>query len=109
MAKKSSEKKTEKKSGNSGGTVWSLNKISFWALTVIAIVYLVSGILRMANANKLANIANWIGNVAAAIAICIVAVLAYRFIRNKPAVWLVLYVLVLLIILLFIVLPLALV
>ena len=108
MAKKSSEKKSEKKSSNNGGSRISLNKLSFWTLTVIAIVYLVAGILRMVDANRLADAANWVGAIAGAIATCIVAVLAYRYIRNKPLVWLVLYILVLLIVLVFIILPLAL-
>ncbi|MCM1289333.1 MAG: hypothetical protein NC132_01595 [Corallococcus sp.] len=95
----------KKNSNNGGGSRWSLNKISFWALTVVALMYLVSGILRLVDANNLAAAAGWVGAVASAIAICIVAILAYRYIRNKPVVWLVLYILVLLIVLVFIVLP----
>lgn len=105
MAKKSSEKKSEKKH-SSGGSVWSLNKIAFWSLTVMAVMYLVAAILHFVGLPAL--IVSWIQAVATAVALCLVAVLAYRFIRNKPIVWLVLYILVLLIVLVFIILPLAL-
>ena len=107
MAKKNSEKK-EKKSKSSGGSVWSLNKIAFWSLTVIAVMYLLAGIFHFVGVEALANAAGWIQAVATAVALCLVSVLAYRYIRHKPVVWLVLYILVLLIVLAFIILPLAL-
>lgn len=92
---------------NNGGSRWSLNKISFWALTIVALMYLLAQVLRWISSD-LAAAANWIGAVAGAIALCIVAVLAYRYVRHKPVVWLILYIIVLLIVLVFIVLPLAL-
>ncbi len=89
-----------KKSG--GG--WSLNKISFWSLTVIALMYLVAQILRWIDSG-LAGVAEWIGAVAAALAICLVAILAWRYVDSKPVVWKVLYFIVLLIVVVFIILP----
>lgn len=93
----------KKYSNNNGG--WSLNKISFWAITIISLMYLVAGILRLVDANNLAAAANWIGAVATAVSMCIVAILAFRYVRHLPIVWMILYIIVLLILLVFIILP----
>ena len=100
--------KKKNSNNNGGGSRWSINKVAFWALTVIALMYLVAGIFRMVKVDVLAAVADWVGAVAGAIAICLVAVLAFRYVRHKPVVWMVLYILVLLIVLVFIVLPIAL-
>ena len=94
----------KKNNGNNNGPQWwSLNKISFYTLVAAAILYLVSMILHFVGG--LQGIVGWMQGVATAIMICIVSVLAYRFVRNKPTVWLVLYIVVLLIVLVGIVIP----
>lgn len=95
MAKKSNN-------NNNKGSGWSLNKISFWLIVATAILYLVGMILSCVH---LAGPAMILQNVANALMICVVAVLAYRYVRNKPTVWLVLYIVVLLVVLAGIVIP----
>ena len=97
------EKKSEsKKKTTRTRTVWSLNKISFYLIVATAILYLVAMILSCVG---LAGPVYILQSIANAIMICIVAVLAYRYIRHKPTVWLVLYIVVLLVVLVGIVIP----
>lgn len=98
-----SEKKSENKQKKTRSTtVWSLNKISFYLIVATAILYLVAMILSCVG---LAGPVYVLQSIANAIMICVVAVLAYRFVRNKPTVWLVLYIVVLLVVLVGIVIP----
>lgn len=98
------EKKDEnKKKTTHTRSVWSLNKISFYLIVAIAILHLVAMILSCVGLGRPVSILQGIAN---AIMICVVAVLAYRFVRNKPTVWLVLYIVVLLVVLVGIVIPL---
>lgn len=98
------EKKSEnKKKTTRTRTVWSLNKISFYLIVAIAILHLVAMILSCVGLSGPVLV---LQGVATAIMICVVAVLAYRYIRNKPTVWLVLYIVVLLVVLVGIVIPL---
>lgn len=89
-------------SKKSGGGI-SINKLSFYLLVVTAILYLVAMILHLVGVN--AAIVGWLQAVASAVMICIVAVLAGRYVRSKPAIWQVLYIVVLLVVLVGIVLP----
>lgn len=98
MANKKSESSNKSSSG-----AWSLNKISFYLIAATAILYLVGMILHFVG---LDNITGWLQGVAMAIMICVVSVLAWRYVRHKPTVWIVLYVVVLLVVLVGIVLPL---
>ncbi len=91
-----------KKSGNSGGGI-SLNKFSFWLIVVVAVLYLVSTILSACGVAS--SIISWIQNVASAITLCIVAILAWRYVRNKQTVWKVLYFIVLLVAIVGLILP----
>ena len=100
MAEKKTEEKKKKTTRTT--TVWSLNKISFYLIVATAILYLVAMILSCVG---LAGPVYVLQSIANAIMICIVAVLAYRFVRNKPTVWLVLYIVVLLVVLVGIVIP----
>ena len=105
MAEKKSEnsKKTENKKKTTRSTsVWSLNKISFYLIVAIAILHLVAMILSCVH---LAGPVYILQSIANAIMICVVAVLAYRYVRNKPTVWLVLYIVVLLVVLVGVVVP----
>lgn len=98
----SSTKKTT--SSSSRSTVWGLNKISFWVIGAMAILYLVASILSLCSVNL--KVVSALQGVATAMAICIAAVLAWRYVKNKQTVWKVLYFVLLLVVLLGIVLPL---
>lgn len=110
--KTSTTKKTETKSTTttkrtkrSGGTgIWSLNKISFWCIGAMAILYLVASILALCGLQPTATLA--LQGVATALAICLVACLAWRYVKNKQTVWKVLYVVLLLVVVLGIIVPL---
>ena len=99
MAKKSNN---SEKNNNRSHSAWSLNKISFYLIVATAILYLVGMIL---SCLKLSGPVLILQGIANAIMICVVAVLAYRYIRNKPTVWLVLYIVTLLVVLVGIVIP----
>ena len=96
---KSSQSKSTKTSSR-----LSLNKFSFWCIGAMAILYLVASILSLCGINV--KIVSALQGVATAFAIVIVAILAWRYVRNKLAVWKVLYVVLLLVVLLGIILPL---
>ena len=95
-----------KKKKSSSSTSITLNKVSFWTLTVTAILYLVALILGFFDINLV--IVSALKAVAAAVAICIVAVNAWRYVKGKNVVWKILYFVVLLVVLAGIVLPLVL-
>ncbi len=97
-----SSKKTTKRS--SGIRTWGLNKISFWCIGAMAILYLVASILALCGVNF--KVVSVLKDCATALAICIVAVLAWRYVAPKQTVWKVLYIVLLLVVLLGIVLPL---
>lgn len=99
----SSTKKTTS-SSSSRSTVWGLNKISFWVIGAMAILYLIASILSLCGVNL--KVVSALQGVATAMAICIAAVLAWRYVRNKQPVWKVLYFVLLLVVLLGIILPL---
>ena len=77
--------------------------MSFWLLLVAAVVYLVNMILHLVGIGS--TIVNWIGAAAAALMICVVAVLAWKYVRNKQTVWIILYFVILLVALVGLVLP----
>ena len=95
-----------KKKKSSSGSSITLNKVSFWTLTVTAILYLVALILGFFEISLV--IISALKAVAAAVAICIVAVNAWRYVKGKNVVWKILYFVVLLVALVGIVLPLVL-
>lgn len=96
---------TKKSSSRSTGVrTWGLNKISFWCIGAMAILYLVASILALCGVNF--KVVSVLKDCATALAICIVAVLAWRYVKPKQTVWKVLYVVLLLVVLLGIVLPL---
>lgn len=105
-AKTSSTTTTTKKSTTSSrSSMWGINKISFWVIGAMAILYLVASILAICGL-KNPKIISALQGVATAMAICIAAVLAWKYVRNKQTVWKVLYFVLLLVVLLGIVLPL---
>lgn len=97
-----SSKKTTRRS--SGIRTWGLNKISFWCIGAMAILYLVASILALCGVNF--KVVSVLKDCATALAICIVAVLAWHYVAPKQTVWKVLYIVLLLVVLLGIVLPL---
>lgn len=96
------QKSTKKRSG--GIRTWGINKISFWCIGTMAILYLIASILAICGVNL--QVITALQGVATALAICIVAFLAWKYVRNKQTVWKVLYVVLLLVVLLGIILPL---
>lgn len=101
-SKSSSSKSTTKTKRTR--SVWGLNKISFWTIGAMAILYLIASILTLCGVNSKAVPA--LQGLATAIAICIVAYLAWKYVRPKQTVWKVLYFVLLLVVLLGIILPL---
>lgn len=95
--------KTTKTTTKSGG-MWGLNKISMYTLVAVALLYVISMILHLVGVTAVAVLA--LQGIATAIMICIVSVLAWRYVRPKPAVWKVLYILSLLIVIVGVVIPL---
>ena len=92
------------KNNNNNGSRWpSLNKISFWLIVAAAILLLIGMIFKFIP--ELASVSNWLLSIVTAAMVCVVAVLAYRFVRNKPTVWLVLYIVVLLVVIAGIIIP----
>lgn len=98
----SSSNSSKRKSG--GIRTWGLNKISFWVVGAIAILYLIASILSLCGASFKA--VSVMQGVATAFAICIVAYLAWRYVKPKQMVWKVLWFVFLLVVLLGIVIPL---
>ncbi|MGN0748259.1 MAG: hypothetical protein ACI4L1_01065 [Christensenellales bacterium] len=97
------EKKETSKSTRSSSGV-GLNKFSFWCIGAMAILYLVATILSFCGISV--KVVSALQGVATAIAICIVAILAWKYVRYKQAVWKVLYIVLLLVVVLGIILPL---
>ncbi len=96
----SSSKKTSTRKSSS----LSLNKISFYMICAVAILYLVSMILSLCGLNLKIIVA--LQGLATAIMICVVGILAWRYVRNRPTVWKVLYFVCLLVVIIGIIIPL---
>ena len=95
-----------KKKKSSGGSGISLNKVSFWLIAVTAVLYLVAMILHLVGLNSVIVAA--LQSIATAIMIIVVAILAWRYVRTKPLVWKILYIVCLLVVVIGIVIPLVL-
>ncbi len=103
----SSSKSTKSSSSSSSSkkTIWGLNKISFWTIVAVTIIYAVSLVLEAIGADNLKAAVVILQGIASAILVAIVAVLAWRYVRPKQMVWKVLYVICLLIVIVAIILP----
>ena len=99
-SKSSSRTTTTRSSSNR----WGLNKISMYTLVAVALLYVISMILSLVGVNL--KIVAALQGVATAIMICIVAVLAWRYVKPKQAVWKVLYILSLLLVIAGVIVPL---
>lgn len=95
--------KQTKKSSSSSRGMWGLNKISFWLIVAITVLYAVALILSACGVSSLA--VSVLQSIAAAAMIIVVAILAWRYVRPKPAVWKVLYFICLLIVIAGIIVP----
>mgnify|MGYP004579724927 CR=1 FL=1 len=103
MAEKKSTKST-KSSSSSKSSSWSLNKVSLYIIVAVAVLYLVSMILSLVGVSF--KIVAALQGVATAIMICIVAVLAWRYVSKKQTVWKVLYIVCLLVVIAGVIVPL---
>lgn len=104
-------KKTSKSSSSSSSSrsgFWGLNKISFWTIVAITVLYAVSLVLSAIGGTTLMKVVSVLQGIATAIMIIIVAILAWRYVRSKPIVWKVLYVICLLVVIAGIIVPLVL-
>ena len=96
---------TKKSSKRSGGLkTWGLNKISFWCIGAMAIFYLIASILSLCGITS--KVIPALQGIATALGICIVAYVAWRYVKPKQTVWKVLYFVLLLVVILGIIIPL---
>ena len=105
--KKSSSSKSSSSSSSSSSkksSMWGLNKISFYTIAAVAILYLISLILSACGVSSVAVMA--MQNIGTAIMVGITAYLAWKYVRSKQTVWKVLYFVLLLVILAGIIVPL---
>lgn len=101
----STQKSTTKKRRSNGGIrTWGLNKLSFYCIGAIAIFYLIASVLALCGVSATLVVA--LQGVATALAICIVAYNAWKYVAHKQTVWKVLYFVLLLVVLMGIVIPL---
>lgn len=105
-SKTSSSKSSSSSSSSSKKTVWGLNKISFWTIVAVTIIYAISIVLSAIGGNALMTATRIMQGIATAVMIVIVAILAWRYVRSKPIVWKVLYIICLLIVVAGIIVPL---
>ena len=105
MANKSKKTSTTTSTSSSrSSNVWSLNKISMYIICAVAISYLVSMIRSLAGVSL--KVVSALQGLATAIMICIVAVLAWRYVAKKQTVWKVLYIVCLLVVIAGVIIPL---
>lgn len=105
-AKTSTQSKSSaKKSSPRKRVMWGLNKISFYLLGAVAILYLIGLVLAAIDATKLATAVTILQALATAMMICVVGVLGWKYVRPKQMVWKVLYVMIMLIIVVGIIVP----
>ncbi len=99
------EKKTTKTTKTTKtSSVWGLNKISFYTVCAVAILYLVSIICSLCGANF--KVVTALQGLATAIMIVIVSILAWRYVSKRPTVWKVLYIVCLLVVIAGVIIPL---
>lgn len=103
MAEKKTTKTTTKTTTRSS-SAWGLNKISMYTMCAVAILYLVSMVLSLCGVNF--KVVSALQGLATAIMICIVAVLAWRYVAKKQTVWKVLYIVCLLVVVAGVIIPL---
>ncbi|MBQ8762323.1 MAG: hypothetical protein IJZ26_03350 [Clostridia bacterium] len=103
-SKSSSKKTSTSKKSSSKSNVWGINKIAFFTICAVAFLYCIAFICSACGLQL--KIVSALQGVATAIMICLVAILAWRYVSGKPMIWKVLYALCILLVLIGIVLPL---
>ncbi len=101
-----SSKSSKSSSSSSRHRGWGLNKISFWTIVAVTVLYAIALILSACGIN--ATVINALQGIATAIMIVIVAILAWKYVRSKQMIWKVLYFICLLIVIAGIIVPLVL-
>ena len=101
---KSTKSTKTTKSTSSKRTVWGLNKISFWTIVAVTILYAIALILSACGVSVTS--VSVLQGIATAIMIIIVAILAWKYVRPKQLIWKVLYFVCLLIVIAGIIVPL---
>lgn len=104
MATKKTTKSSSSSTTKKSRSVWGLNKVSFWTIVAVTFLYAVALVLSACGVNP--KVVSALQGVATAIMIIIVSILAWRYVRPKPFVWKVLYVICLLIVIAGIIVPL---
>jgi hypothetical protein len=97
-------KKTTTKTTKSSNSGWGLNKISFYVLGAMAVLYILTTVLALLPVNF--KVVSALQGLATAVAICIVAYIAWKYVAHKATVWKVLYVVFLLLVIAGIIIPL---
>lgn len=98
------EKKSSKTTTTTRTSIWSLNKISFYTVCAVAILYLVSIICSLCGASF--KVVTALQGLATAIMIIIVSILAWRYVSKRQTVWKVLYFVCLLVVVAGVIIPL---
>lgn len=104
MAKNTKKSSSSSSSSSSGKSRLSLNKFSFWVVVATALLCLIAMLLSVFNVGS--SIVNWLRGLATACAVVIAAILAWRFVANKPIVWKILYIACLIVVIVCIIVPL---
>ena len=99
-----SSKSSKSSSSSSRRSGWGLNKISFWTIVAVTVLYAIALILSACGIN--ATVINALQGIATAIMIVIVAILAWKYVRSKQMVWKVLYIICLLLVIAGVIVPL---
>lgn len=99
-------KKSSSSSSSSGKSRLSLNKFSFWVIVATTLLYFLAMLFHFIHFNHSAALVGWLQGIATACAIIIAAILAWRYVANKAIVWKVLYILCMIAVVAFIIVPL---
>lgn len=89
--------------GKKSGSV-SLAMVSFYTIVAAAVLYALALILQALQVN--ASIVGVLSNIATAVMVIVVAIVAWRYVANRPMVWKVLYLICLLVVIIGIIIPL---
>lgn len=99
-----SSKSSKSSSSSSKRSAWGLNKISFWTIVAVTILYAIALILSACGVSL--SVVGILQGIATAVMIVIVSILAWRYVKAKQMVWKVLYIICLLIVIAGIIVPL---
>lgn len=99
-----SSKSSKSSSSSFKRSVWGLNKISFWTIVAVTILYAIALILSACGVSL--SVVGILQGIATAVMIVIVSILAWRYVKAKQMVWKVLYIICLLIVIAGIIVPL---